>query len=55
MTDGQKILLMKIDRRIRYKDNDEDIIYEFKSIDECMKLLEKYIHIYKREYHGIKA
>ena len=44
----------KIDKRIRYCDIYEDCIYGFKSIDECMKLLEKYIPIYKREYHGIK-
>ena len=41
----------KIDKRIRYRDISEDRIYGFKSIDECMKLLEKYNHIYKREYH----
>ena len=38
----------KIDKRIRYIDISEDCIYGFKSIDECMKLLEKYIGIYKR-------
>ena len=52
---SKKLANSKIDRRIRYIDIDEDCIYGFKSIDECMKLLEKYIPIYKREYHGIKA
>lgn len=44
----------KIDNRIRYCDIKEDCIYGFNSIDECMYLLQKYIPVYKREYHGIK-
>ena len=40
----------KIDEIIRYREICEDCIYGFKSIDECMKLLEKYIHMYKREF-----
>ena len=44
----------KIDSRIRYVDIEKDCVYGFKSIEECIELLEKYIHIYKREYHGIK-
>ena len=52
---SKKLANGKIDERIRYRDIAEDCIYGFKTIEECMKLLEKYIHIYKREYHGIKA
>ena len=52
---SKKLANERVDARIRYSDIDEDCIYGFKSIDECMKLLEKYIPIYKREYHGIKA
>jgi len=43
----------RVDKRIRYCGINEDCIYGFKSVDECMDLLEKYIPIYKREYHGI--
>ena len=52
---SKKLANRKIDERIRYRDIAEDCIYGFKNIEECMKLLEKYIHIYKREYHRIKA
>ena len=52
---SKKLANTKIDERIRYCDINEDCIYGFKSIDECMKLLEKYIPIYKREYHGINV
>ena len=51
---SKKLADTKIDNRVRYYDIQEDCIYGFKSIDECLKLLEKYIPIYKREYHGIK-
>ena len=44
----------KIDARIRYREICEDCIYGFKSIDECLKLLEKYIHMYKREFFEIQ-
>ena len=51
---SNKLANQKLDDRIRYIDIKDDRIYEFKSIDECIELLEKNIHIYKREYHGIK-
>ena len=51
---SKKLADTKIDNRVRYCDIQDDCIYGFKSIDECLKLLEKYIPIYKREYHGIK-
>ena len=51
---SKKLANTKLDDRIRYCDIDEDSIYGFKSIDEALQLLKKYIHIYKREYHGIK-
>ena len=44
----------KIDAKIRYREIYEDCIYGFKSIDECLKLLEKYIHMYKREFFEIQ-
>ena len=50
---SKKLANTKIDNRIRYCDIDEDCIYGFKSIEECMKLLKKYIPSYKREYFGI--
>ena len=51
---GKELANKKIDNRIRYCDIEDDRIYGFKSIDECVQLSEKYLPIYKREYHGIK-
>ena len=50
---SKKLANTKLDNRIRYCDID-DRIYGFKTIDESLELLKKYIPIYKREYHGIK-
>ena len=50
---SKKLANIKLDNRIRYCDID-DRIYGFKTIDESLELLKKYIPIYKREYHGIK-
>jgi len=51
---SKKLFNKIIDNRIRYCDIKEDCIYGFQSVDECIDLLEKYIPIYKRKYHGIK-
>ena len=50
---SKKLADTKLDERIRYCDID-DRIYGFKTIEESLDLLKNYIHIYKREYHGIK-
>ena len=51
---SNKLADKKLDDRIRYYDIKDDRIYGFKSIDECMELLEKNINIYKMVYHLIK-
>ena len=48
---SNKLADKKLDGRIRYYDIKDDRIYGFKSIDECMELLEKNLHIYKMVYH----